>query len=135
MDYTELLKVVPTVNEKIIKETLMRMGVANTKTKVIYPSCYLILRDGDYYLAHFKELFLLRDGGYNNISDDDINRRNAIAWNLVNWGLIESLEPESIEPHDKYIYVVSYSNKGEWRVNHKINTYAWETDERINYDK
>lgn len=125
-DDIELLKVVPLVNEKVIKETLMRMGVANTKKKVLFPSCYLILKDGDYYLAHFKELFLLRDGGYNNLSDDDINRRNAIAWNLVNWELIEAIEPEKIEPHDKYIYVIPYNKKDEWRINHKINTYTWE---------
>ena len=126
MDEIELLKVVPIVNEKIIKETLMRMGVANTKKKVLYPSCYLILKDGDYYLAHFKQLFMLRDGGYNDFSEEDFNRRNAIAWNLVNWELIEPLDPETIVPHDKYIYVIPHSKRDEWRIVHKINTYSWE---------
>lgn len=116
-----LLEVKTLVDDKVIKETLNRVGVANKKEKVLYPSCYLWENDGKKYLVHFKQLFLLtRDSAYNNICEDDVLRRNAIAFCLKNWGLIEVAD-ESIEPHNKYIFVLPYNQKKDWKVNHKFN--------------
>lgn len=120
-----MLKVNLLVNEKVVKESLSRIGVGNRKTKTIYPSCYLIERDGDYYLAHFKELFLLKDGGYNNISDEDVKRRNGVAFCLKNWGLIE-VDDDAITPHDAFVFVLPFNQKKEWKIIHKINTYNME---------
>ena len=121
----ELLKVKLLVNEKVVKESLSRVGVGSKKTKTLWPSCYLIERDGEYYLAHFKELFLLKDGGYNNILDEDIERRNATAFCLRQWGLIE-VDEEDITPHTAFVFVLPFGQKKEWKISHKINTYDFE---------
>lgn len=121
----ELLKIDLKVNEKIVQESLTRIGISNRKKKILYPSCYLVKLEGEFYLAHFKEMFLLKDGGYNNVSDDDIKRRNAVAFCLKNWGLID-VEETSITPHDTFVFVLPYGEKESWKISHKINTFTYE---------
>lgn len=128
MDLKELLEVKPLVDIKIISETLTRLGIVNKKKKVIYPSCYLYEKDGKYYLAHFKQMFLLtRENAYQNISTEDITRRNAIAFCLKNWKLID-VPDESIVPHDKYIYVLPHKDKRDWTISHKFNIRSLENN-------
>lgn len=121
----ELLKIELKTNEKVVQESLGRIGVGDRKKKILYPSCYLLKKDGEYYIAHFKEMFLLKDGGYNNISEEDIKRRNAIAFCLKNWGLIDVSE-EAMTPHDVFVFVLPYKDKNEWKISHKINTFIYE---------
>lgn len=121
MEVNDLLEIELNVESKVISETLCRMGIANKKKRILYPSCYLYEEDGRYYLAHFKQMFLLiRENGYNNICEEDIIRRNAIAFCLKNWGLID-VDDEVIEPHDKFIFVLSHDEKNDWYINHKFN--------------
>ena len=121
----ELLKIDPLVNIKVIQESCSRIGVADKKHKILYPSCYCIKQDDGYYIAHFKQLFMLKNGGYNNISEDDLKRRNAIAFCLRSWGLIDVIE-ESITPHDCFVFVLPHKEKDSWKINHKINSYSFE---------
>lgn len=111
------------VDSKIVKETLSRMGIANKRDKVLFPSCYLYCKeDGEYMITHFKEVFLLtRPNAYNQICEEDIKRRNAIAFLLKQWGLID-VNDEDIEPHDIYVYSISHADKKEWQIDNKINT-------------
>ena len=104
---------------KLIRETLSRMGIANKKEKILYPSCYLYEEDGIYFIAHFKELFALREGGFNNLSEDDIERRNAIIFCLEKWGLIKVVYPEQIENHEMFVFILPHSEKESWKINHK----------------
>ena len=120
-----LLKIELKSNEKIVQESLTRVGVGDRKKKILYPSCYLVKHEGDYYLAHFKEMFLLRDGGYDNVSDEDIKRRNAIAFCLKSWNLID-VDIETIKPHDTFVFVLPFKEKALWKISHKINTYVME---------
>jgi len=116
-----LLEVKILVDDKVIKETLNRIGVANKKEKILYPSCYLYEKEGKYYLVHFKQMFLLtRETAYNNICEEDILRRNAIAFCLRQWALIE-VDEEKIMPHDRYIFVLPHNQKAEWKISHKFN--------------
>ena len=71
-----------------IRETLSRIGVASRKEKILYQSCLILLKQGKYYITHFKELFAL-DGKDTNLSENDIARRNTIAKLLGDWGLVE----------------------------------------------
>ena len=73
-----------------VRETLTRIGVSSRKEKVLYQSCHILHKQGKYYIVHFKELFAL-DGKPSNISENDIQRRNAIANLLEEWGLIKVL--------------------------------------------
>lgn len=117
----DLLKVKPLVDIKIIIETLTRIGVANKREKIIFPSCYIYKIGEDYYLCHFKQLFqLTRDNGYNNISRDDILRRNAIAFCLQSWHLID-VDAKQIEEREKFVFVLPHNEKEKWVIAHKFN--------------
>jgi len=117
----EMLEITPQVDLKVIKETLTRMGIANKKEKTVFPSCYLYEKDNKYYIIHFKQLFvLMRSNGYNNMSEQDYTRRNAIAFCLKNWGLID-VAVETIEPYNVRIFVLPFEEKMQWNIKHKIN--------------
>jgi len=129
----KLLKIELLVDKKVIQETLNRVGISNRKNKILYPSCYIYEDDlGDHYLAHFKQLFAMsRDDSYDNISENDIVRRNSIAFCLKNWGLIE-VEDKFIDSHDSYVFVLPYDCKKEWKIQHKINLYTLRNKININ---
>jgi hypothetical protein len=118
----DLLEIKILVDKKIIVESLHRIGIADKKRKILYPSCYLFSKDGKDYLCHFKELFLLdeKKEAYDNISQQDIQRKNAIAFCLKNWGMID-VATEAIEPHDCFVFVLPHKVKAEWQIVHKFS--------------
>jgi hypothetical protein len=79
-----------------VKETLTRIGIASKAEKVLYQSCHLLHKRGEYYILHFKELFLL-DGKKADFSDEDKARRNTITNLLAEWGLVEVINPKQIQ--------------------------------------
>jgi hypothetical protein len=103
----------------VIKETLERIGIANRKTKVITPSVYILHKQGNYYIIHFKELLAL-DGFKRNINETDISRRNAIISLLANWGMV-SIEEDDVyqEELEEQIFVLPYAEKANYKINHK----------------
>jgi len=103
----------------VIKETLERIGIANRKTKIITPSVYILHKQGNYYIIHFKELLAL-DGFKRNINETDISRRNAIISLLANWGMV-SIEEEGVyqEELEEQIFVLPYAEKTNYKINHK----------------
>jgi len=122
MEVQDMLEVNVLVDDKVIKETLNRIGIANKKQQILYPSCYLYTDEEDKkFIVHFKQLFLLtRDSAYNAMCEDDILRRNAIAYCLRNWGLIE-VKTEEIEPYNKFVFVLPHTQKENWTISHKFN--------------
>jgi len=106
-----------------VRETLTRIGVSSRKEKVLYQSCHILHKQGQYYIVHFKELFLL-DGKPSNISENDIQRRNAIAKLLEEWGLVTILNPQimidNIAPLHQ-IKIISFKEKNEWELVTKYN--------------
>lgn len=119
--FDKLIEIKPMADIAVIKETLSRCGIANKKKKILYPSCYLYEAFGVYYVAHFKQLFLLtRQDGYNNLCDEDLARRNGIIFCLKNWGLIE-VDENIIEPHDRFIFVLPHKEKSQWTISNKFN--------------
>ena len=114
-----------------VRETLTRIGVSSRKEKVLYQSCHILHKQGKYYIVHFKELFAL-DGKPSNISENDIQRRNAIAVLLEEWGLVKIINPEiltdNIAPLHQ-IKIISFKEKDEWdliakyNIGKKINDY------------
>ena len=68
-------------DKKVVIETLSRIGIANKKKKILFPSCYLWEQDDKTYIAHFKELFkLTRPNAYDTICEDDILRLKAVVF-------------------------------------------------------
>jgi len=128
----KLLKVELLADKKVIQETLNRIGISNKKKKILYPSCYIYEDQDEFFLVHFKQLFTLsRDDAYDNISEQDILRRNSIAFCLKNWGLID-IEDKFISPHDSYVFVLPHNEKREWTITHKINLYTLRN--KLNFD-
>lgn len=78
------------------KETLSRVGVLSKKDNTLYQSVHILHKKSKYFLVSFKELFLL-DGKYNNLTVNDIQRRNRIAFLLQDWGLVKILHPEKFQ--------------------------------------
>jgi len=115
----EFLEIKPLVNINIIKETLERMGIANRENRILYPSCY-IYENGKTYLAHFKQMIgVLNKNSYNNISQLDITRRNAIARCLKTWKMID-LDDKLVEDSNVFIFILPFKEKKAWVISHKI---------------
>jgi arginine exporter protein ArgO len=106
-----------------VRETLTRIGVSSRKEKVLYQSCHILHKQGQYFIVHFKELFAL-DGKPSNISENDIQRRNAIAKLLEEWGLVTILNPQimidNIAPLHQ-IKIISFKEKDQWELIAKYN--------------
>lgn len=75
-----------------VKETLTRIGVSSKAEKKLYQSCHILHKRGRYAIMHFKEMFVL-DGLDSDMSEDDLGRRNTIVKLLVEWGLVEAVDP------------------------------------------
>jgi hypothetical protein len=106
-----------------VRETLTRIGVSSRKEKVLYQSCHILHKQGKYYIVHFKELFAL-DGKPSNLSENDIQRRNAIANLLEEWGLITVLNPKIMENNIAPLHqikIISFKEKDEWQLITKYN--------------
>lgn len=122
----KLLEVKPLVDISIIRETLTRIGIIDKKQKKIYQSCHLIEQFDTFYLAHFKQLFVMsrsKNGfpGFGNVSMEDIDRRNSIAFLLAKWNMIKIIKPEEIDPHNTRVDVVSHKDAGEYAKIRKFN--------------
>lgn len=112
-----------------LKETLTRIGVprfSKVDRNTLFQSVYVLRKGDSYYLPHFKEMFIL-DSRSNNMTDDDIVRRNTIAVMLENWGALKLTErskaiimkatPDIFDNFNEYasrIFILSYSKKHNW---------------------
>jgi hypothetical protein len=106
-----------------VRETLTRIGVSSRKERVLYQSCHILHKQGRYFIVHFKELFAL-DGKPSNISENDIQRRNAIAKLLEEWELVRILNPKLIEDNIAPLHqikIISFREKDDWQLVAKYN--------------
>ena len=113
-----------------VRETLTRIGVASRKEKKLYQSCHILHKQGKYFIVHFKELFAL-DGKKANLSINDFQRRNRIVQLLADWGLVDVLSSDlvsDIAPLNQ-IKVISYREKGDWKLETKYNIGKRKTTE------
>lgn len=106
-----------------VKETLTRMGVASTAAKTLYQSCHILHKQGRYAIVHFKELFAL-DGKSSNFSEEDRQRRNAIATLLEQWKLLKIINKKEIEEHpgpSSKVKIIPFAEKADWVLVTKYN--------------
>lgn len=101
----------------LVKETLMRVGVASNKTKTLYQSAHILHKQGEYYICHFKEMFKL-DGKPSDISEEDLGRRNLIAKLLEDWGLVKVVDREKLAMLSlmSSVKILSYKDKEQWNL-------------------
>jgi hypothetical protein len=101
-----------------IKETLTRIGIASSQDNILYQSCHILHKQGNYYVVHFKEMFLL-DGKLSDFSIDDRARRNTIANLLHDWELYDLVdEDKTADPTVpiKDIKILSFKEKVNWKL-------------------
>lgn len=103
-----------------VRETLTRIGVSSRKEKVLYQSCHILHKQGRYVILHFKELFSL-DGKPSTITENDLQRRNAITNLLEDWGLLKILEEEKEKIKNNLaplhqIKILPFKEKSEWNL-------------------
>lgn len=106
-----------------VRETLTRIGVSSRRERVLYQSCHILHKQGKYYITHFKELFAL-DGKPSTITENDIQRRNAIANLLEEWGLIKVVNYDIIKDNMAPIHqikIISFKEKDDWELIAKYN--------------
>lgn len=106
-----------------VKETLTRIGVSSRKEKVLYQSCHILHKQGRYFIVHFKELFAL-DGKPSNLTENDVQRRNAIANLLEEWGLVKILNRDLLKDNIAPLHqikIISFREKNEWQLITKYN--------------
>lgn len=99
-----------------IKETLTRIGVSSKKEKKLFQSCHILHKRGRYAIMHFKEMFIL-DGLDSDLSEDDLGRRNTIVRLLVEWGLLEVVDPEEYQTPQlslARLKIIPHSEKKDW---------------------
>ena len=100
-----------------VKETLTRIGVASKKDNKLFQSCHILHKKGKYYIVHFKEMFAL-DGKITDYTDEDISRRNSIAFLLQEWNLLSIISPElyQIRAPLNQIKIISHKDKNNWEL-------------------
>jgi hypothetical protein len=121
INITDLVEV--TLGEKDdflkVRETLTRIGVASKKDQILFQSCHILHKRGQYYIVHFKELFAL-DGKPTDISENDLSRRNAIIKLLQDWGLVTVVRKNQIETPPpiflSQIKILSHKEKDDWEL-------------------
>ena len=125
VDLSKFVEVVLVEEDDFLKvrETLTRIGVSSRKEKVLYQSCHILHKQGKYYIVHFKELFAL-DGKPSTITENDIQRRNAIANLLEEWGLIKVINYDIMKDNMAPIHqikIISFKEKDDWELVAKYN--------------
>ena len=125
VDISKFVEVVLVEEDDFLKvrETLTRIGVSSRKEKVLYQSCHILHKQGKYYITHFKELFAL-DGKPSTITENDTQRRNAIANLLEEWGLIKVVNYDMIENNmapSHQIKIIAFKEKDDWELVAKYN--------------
>ncbi|ASD52036.1 translation repressor protein [Pseudomonas phage PspYZU05] len=101
-----------------VRETLTRMGIANNKDKVLYPSCNILKKQDRYYIVHFKEM-LKMDGRKVNIDEEDISRLHSITRVLDAWGLVVIAENEELMEMNYNFRILSFEQKNSWTIKPK----------------
>lgn len=99
----------------IVRETLTRMGIKNDKKHELYQTAHILHKRGNFYICHFKEMFIL-DGKTAHITFNDVERRNRIALLLEQWNLVNIITPvgESVPASD--IDIIPFKDKEKWEL-------------------
>jgi hypothetical protein len=110
----------------IIRETLTRIGIPGkdidkstgellSDKSVLWQSCHVFHKQGQYAIMHFKEM-LYFDGKDVNLTPEDVSRRDTIANLLQQWDLCEILDTDvSNNINSKSVKIVPASDKENWK--------------------
>jgi len=100
-----------------IKETLERIGLG-TQSEFI-PSCYILHKRGQYFIAHWKEMANL-DGDDEEVTDDDLCVKFMVINLLAQWALCEPINSPYKNNHIN-LKVIKHSDKQKWNIFHQYD--------------
>ena len=103
----------------VVRESLERLGIINHKRKEIYPSCYILHKQGKYYIIHFKNLLKLDGKFVENFTIKDYNRECSIAVLLEKWGLVKLVDHPKYD--QEFIFVLPYNDREKYEIVHKYS--------------
>lgn len=120
MNINDLVQIKLRDNEDFlkIKETLTRIGIASSQDNTLYQSCHILHKQGNYFIVHFKQMFLL-DGKNSDFSEDDRARLNTIANLLHDWELYDLVDESKTEEPTvpiKDIKILPFKEKANWKL-------------------
>jgi hypothetical protein len=104
---------------KIIVETLTRIGIPSATETKLLQICFLLHKQGRYFICHYKELFALDGFDDDPMTTADHARRNKITALLVDWGLLTLVDPKQIvSPQCEMteLRILRHSDKPHWRL-------------------
>lgn len=112
-----------------LKETMTRIGIPFYKKQGmsnLYQSCFILKKNNKYYIPLFKEMFIV-DGQRNELTKDDIIRRNSIIIMLRDWNMLALTQktlddiihntPSVLDIKTRVkIFVLPFSKKKKWKL-------------------
>lgn len=115
--YNEMIEITLPDPDKfrLIRETLTRIGIANSRKKHLWPSCLILNKGGHYYVAHFKSLLAL-DGQSAELTEEDQERTQDIAHMLQSWGLCDIVNSGVPHPGKNLFRVLKSADKDNWEI-------------------
>jgi len=111
-----------------IKETLTRIGVSSNAKGALYQSCHILHKRSSedeslYSIMHFKEMFKL-DGRPDSITIEDVQRRNAVAKLLEDWGMLKIINVDTVKEQGYCLSntrVIPFKDKLKWNLVQKYS--------------
>jgi hypothetical protein len=105
-----------------VKETLQRMGVPSKTDNILYQSCHIFHKRGQYYIAHFKEMFAA-DGRKAELTDGDLARRNLVVKYLTDWQMIEPIGTThtDVVGNPRMLKVLKHHERDQWTLSPKYS--------------
>lgn len=101
-------------NQPKVRETLRRIGILSKVKNELFQTCHLFSKAGNFYLVHFKEMYIL-NACPSTYSEEDKQRRDKIASLLEKWGFITILNPEVMgEITNEKITIIPYKDKNNY---------------------
>lgn len=113
--YDEMVEIaLPTADSfRLIRETLTRIGIANSRTRTLWQSCHILSKGGRYYITHFKTLMSL-DGQAAALDEEDQERVWDIAWLLDSWGLCNIQAIDVPHPGKNLFRIIKAREREDW---------------------
>ena len=108
-------------HEKVIFETLQRIGLVNVRKKFLTRLVHVFNYNNKRYLAHYKMLYDLK-GKESTLNDEDLQRFYTVLNLLEEWGHIEIVDHKKeainkVGVNMKSVYFLKHEDSKDWKIN------------------
>lgn len=108
-------------HEKVIFETLQRIGLVNVRKKFLTRLVHVFNYNNKRYLAHYKMLYDLK-GKESTLNDEDLQRFYTVLNLLEEWGHIEIVDHKKeainkVGVNMRSVYFLKHEDAKGWKIN------------------